>query len=366
MSSGYLYALANQSMPGIIKIGCTSRDPFERAKELRSTGVPTSFQVLIAVFTNDMKGSEAAIHTILESRGRRVDNGREFFAVELGELMSLLPQVLDDNTRSEYSENTEPTHPVLLDQAKRYHYGDRLSPPDFKKALKLYRESARQGSIEACTILMEAYKNGIGVKKSEENFQYYFSRINEIKQDAEKERIERIRSITTNPEVVRLLTNKYYSSAITNCLPRFEVNVLKFIVSENINTVSEVISRSLETIYSNKVVTVNDKKNKEIINRRQTLETWIVQLMVETIENNYSLFIYLDKAYNSCIYQKNGSKKSNFYINKFLYYLSIFDIINDRNSYHLNLAALRIMSEEEILKLGTDGTKKIYDVILKA
>ena len=41
---GYVYILENASMPGLIKIGKTSRDSVERARELSSaTGVPTGF-----------------------------------------------------------------------------------------------------------------------------------------------------------------------------------------------------------------------------------------------------------------------------------------------------------------------------------
>ena len=37
--SGFLYVLENDSMPGLLKIGKTSRSPHERAGELFTTGV---------------------------------------------------------------------------------------------------------------------------------------------------------------------------------------------------------------------------------------------------------------------------------------------------------------------------------------
>lgn len=39
MNDGYIYCFSNQSMPGIVKIGMTTRTPGERAKELYTTGL---------------------------------------------------------------------------------------------------------------------------------------------------------------------------------------------------------------------------------------------------------------------------------------------------------------------------------------
>jgi len=44
---GYIYALVNASMPGLVKVGRTSRDPKDRAAELSgATGVATPFLVV--------------------------------------------------------------------------------------------------------------------------------------------------------------------------------------------------------------------------------------------------------------------------------------------------------------------------------
>ena len=60
MSSGYLYVLANSSIPGLVKIGKTTRLPSERADELsRVTGVATPFIVVYEDYFDDCAAAES-------------------------------------------------------------------------------------------------------------------------------------------------------------------------------------------------------------------------------------------------------------------------------------------------------------------
>ncbi len=79
---GHLYALANESMPGLLKIGMTKRNPRRRAKELESTGVPTAFTVAwkSAPLANVSQAEQAAHNALAKFRVRR---RREFFRVSL-------------------------------------------------------------------------------------------------------------------------------------------------------------------------------------------------------------------------------------------------------------------------------------------
>jgi T5orf172 domain len=80
--SGYVYVLVNASLPGLVKIGRTDRDPFARAEALRTTGVPTPFQVLATFYVDDPAGTERQIHQRLDAV--REDAGREFFRLDAG------------------------------------------------------------------------------------------------------------------------------------------------------------------------------------------------------------------------------------------------------------------------------------------
>lgn len=55
---GFVYIMRNPSMPHIVKIGFTTIDPHQRAKDLSShTGVPTPFRVVKHFRRNGLKRS---------------------------------------------------------------------------------------------------------------------------------------------------------------------------------------------------------------------------------------------------------------------------------------------------------------------
>jgi hypothetical protein len=77
---GYVYALLNSTMPGLVKIGKTAREPAERAKELSAgTGIPTPFLVAYAEWFKESSAAEDYVHALLEQGGFRVAQNREFF-----------------------------------------------------------------------------------------------------------------------------------------------------------------------------------------------------------------------------------------------------------------------------------------------
>ena len=76
---GYIYILSNKSMPGIYKIGCTSRTPEERAAELYTTGVPSPFSVEYSINIDNYAYIEKAIHIKLSN----YNCGKEFFRCDL-------------------------------------------------------------------------------------------------------------------------------------------------------------------------------------------------------------------------------------------------------------------------------------------
>ncbi|GGB84842.1 GIY-YIG nuclease family protein [Deinococcus soli (ex Cha et al. 2016)] len=179
MASGYLYALANDSMPGVFKVGCTTRNPFDRAKELRTTGVPTPFFVIAAIHVPDVKAAEAAAHVRLGQLGVRVQGDREFFSTTAREIGQVFAELIADPS-ADSARVAPPSHAELYDQAVLYHHGQDLTPPDLKKALSLYEQAALAGSLRSARALSSLYGGGKGVRKSEEKFHYYWKRAREL------------------------------------------------------------------------------------------------------------------------------------------------------------------------------------------
>jgi chromatin remodeling complex protein RSC6 len=81
MSRGYVYVLINSLMPDVLKIGMTTLNPNERARQLRTTGVPVHFSVAYSEEFLDCEDAEKSIHD--ELKIYRTTDDREFFHCSL-------------------------------------------------------------------------------------------------------------------------------------------------------------------------------------------------------------------------------------------------------------------------------------------
>lgn len=89
---GWLYVIENPSIPGMVKVGMTTRTPEERAAELHATGTPTPFVVAHAWQVDDVTEAERAAHAAL--RRFRVSSDREWFTVPATAAVEALTGVL--------------------------------------------------------------------------------------------------------------------------------------------------------------------------------------------------------------------------------------------------------------------------------
>ena len=86
---GIVYVLTNPAMPGLVKIGRTSRGSVEaRLGELYSTGVPVPFECVFAGKIQDEAKVERAFHTAFGPY--RVNPKREFFQIEAEQAIAVL------------------------------------------------------------------------------------------------------------------------------------------------------------------------------------------------------------------------------------------------------------------------------------
>ena len=105
---GFVYILSNPCMPGLIKIGMTENDVFQRAAELSaSTGVPEPYAVEAYTACQDPRKSESALHALFESKRKP---NREFFETQLRDALVALckvgarpPDFLSERAKSHFS-----------------------------------------------------------------------------------------------------------------------------------------------------------------------------------------------------------------------------------------------------------------------
>ena len=118
-SKGVVYILTNPAMPGLVKIGKTSRAAEVRMDQLYSTGVPVPFNCLIAVEVEDRHAVEKALHMAFNPQ--RVNPSREFFEIDGVQAKAVLEQMgTNDVTPVVNSDNKN------IDQESR-EAGERLS-----------------------------------------------------------------------------------------------------------------------------------------------------------------------------------------------------------------------------------------------
>jgi hypothetical protein len=87
-------------MPGIIKVGFTTKPPHLRARELHSTGVPTPFAVAWARECIDPRAVEYLAHQALDKC--RVSGKREFFRCDVRTAVKVINKVADGYLRRRY------------------------------------------------------------------------------------------------------------------------------------------------------------------------------------------------------------------------------------------------------------------------
>jgi hypothetical protein len=72
---GWVYVLTNRAMPGLVKIGYSTKDPALRARELEGTGQPHPFVLVFDVVVFDPRDVEQEVHRLLAG----CHEAKEFF-----------------------------------------------------------------------------------------------------------------------------------------------------------------------------------------------------------------------------------------------------------------------------------------------
>lgn len=90
---GYVYILSNRAMPGLLKVGYTTRSMPERLSELNSTGVPTSFVIEIYIEVDNAPKYENLLHRALGSHHYE----KEFFKIPISRAVEEAKKLLSSD-----------------------------------------------------------------------------------------------------------------------------------------------------------------------------------------------------------------------------------------------------------------------------
>lgn len=198
---GYIYVLANSSMPDLVKVGKTTRSPNSRAQELSGvSGVPTPFIVVYDQLFEDCSAAEEFLHTLLKQKGYRESDNREFFRAPVSEIIHIITQMPGQVKDSNLALSEEPNDPPISssyqrgeldnltidegpesypwsgiwEEAENYYYGRGDCIQHFGEALRLYREAAKLGCLMAYLRIGSMYEDAKGVTQSNQKALDYF------------------------------------------------------------------------------------------------------------------------------------------------------------------------------------------------
>ena len=86
---GWVYVISNEAMPGLFKVGFSTKDPHLRARELNHTGSPQPYVVEYDALVRAPRETEQRIHKVL--RDKR--DGKEWFRCSLGEAVAAIRSI---------------------------------------------------------------------------------------------------------------------------------------------------------------------------------------------------------------------------------------------------------------------------------
>lgn len=89
---GWVYVITNPAMPGLCKVGFSTKDPELRAQEFNGTGVPYPYVVEYEVLVEDPQKHEQATHQRLEKKGKH--DSKEWFRCSPEEAVLQIKEVI--------------------------------------------------------------------------------------------------------------------------------------------------------------------------------------------------------------------------------------------------------------------------------
>ena len=143
---GCVYVISNKAMPGLFKVGFTTRSPEERAAELSGTGLPYPSMVEFSVEVQNAATVEREAHRLLATL--RVSPDREWFQCSRAEAITAIKKAAGTVVRKEKDR-------VVEEERRRAAQADAQRKEEARqrkegaiKARNVAREAARQAIVD--------------------------------------------------------------------------------------------------------------------------------------------------------------------------------------------------------------------------
>jgi TPR repeat protein len=167
---GWVYVITNQSMPNLVKVGYSMKDPEIRARELYSTGVPLHYTVEYDALVNEPYEVEQKVHKLLKGC---IEN-KEWFRCDVVKAVAAIRQVAGSTIMHE--SNKSPFNAV-----DQFNLGWNCAhgngeEKNLEQAFFWYTKAAEQGNGDAQCNLGVAYENGSGVEKDLNQALYWYEK----------------------------------------------------------------------------------------------------------------------------------------------------------------------------------------------
>jgi hypothetical protein len=108
-----VYVVTNPAMPGLVKIGCTSKaEAKDRISQLYGTGVPVPFDLAFAVQVEYAEKVESALHTAFAPN--RVNPKREFFRIDPEQAIAILRLFQKEDVTKEVDQQADSVDPESI------------------------------------------------------------------------------------------------------------------------------------------------------------------------------------------------------------------------------------------------------------
>jgi hypothetical protein len=96
----YIYVFSNDALPGLYKVGFSTKDPEIRRQELSNTSIPEPYQIMYWCLTDDAFEVEQKVHKLLKN----YKSNKEFFSCDFSIIQEQILAVVSELGKEIYLE----------------------------------------------------------------------------------------------------------------------------------------------------------------------------------------------------------------------------------------------------------------------